>query len=914
MDENKHEVIIPFNHRALLYDVAENYGPTANTSMLNGRGGTGGGGGAAAGGEGGGASVPGVVNTNTLVEVGNKFLPRVFRHVLGEPPALAHAFTGILRCYSVFTEETVMAATVNGSGCGSLPYVSRASACLELATDSSARFNIALNASELKKTNQYAVALKTCEEQAPSYVRAIKVSFTVRPVITMLDDLDLSLYDDGDGGGGGGGGGDGGEEEYRGIPATADSAMVREATQANAAAASSAARGSNNEDITVGSLRLDTDSEATDRGDDDSVTTDDVDGSLVDVASLSDATDVNGSESCDWASVSDMVEVDANSEFDISWGQLKRARSFSGSISTLTDSGTRSSCNSSDSEDSVVGQGENHDSSLSHNSTLTKDTNSSASGDTVVLRASAASPVYANVQKKSLSVFNAEQRDGLSSVTAGPVTEQTGDSSVMTEGNGRLEDTCVGLPHDSSVRSVWNITPTVEEAKGSSPGLGDRSQGDLTRAAPCDIDGERLDVQPINWGDDNETESELLLDSNDSIMELHHTLRTESGESSTSTLERHPKPSAQPILASHPKLSTQSSAGSSSSSRSAVATSHPLLSARSSVQSEGSAQDLAIQRLEKALNDASNFLSVRGPPLSASGPALNASGPAPSASGPPLNADEPPQAGPTPPQRRGRPKLVDRRRSADEYISSTSRTSQHSSRDSLQKAGPSEASAQGSGVLHGNVAAGSSFTTLHPLPAASASASGRRTAEQPRPNPGYDTASRGTAAHHQSHSRIGGARPAARSEAAAHHQGDPRIDADWTAQKDATAHRQSDGQIDLDFVKTLGDKLMAVSRKTSLPKYQRLQPNRDTSGEDGVGVQDGLGQFQKKKKRPGSTAGPQVQYPGGGSANSSSSSRDDDWDGTAGARNAASETWGGVDSSQREVILDELDLLQEEAV
>ena len=887
--------------------------------MLNGRGGTGGGGGgAAAAAGGGGASVPGVVNTNTLVEVGNKFLPRVFRHVLGEPPALAHAFTGILRCYSVFTEETVMAATVNGSssGSGSLPYVSRASACLELATDSSARFNIALNASELKRTNEYAVALKTCEEQAPSYVRAIKVSFTVRPVITVLDDLDLSLYDDGDGGGGGDDGG--GEEECRGIPATADSATVREATQANAAAAISAARGSDNEDVTVGSLRLDTDSEATDRGDDDSVTTDDVDGSLVDVASLSDATDVNGSESCDWASVSDMVEVDANSEFDISWGQLKRARSFSGSISTLTDSGTRSSCDSSDSEDSVVGQGENHDSSLSHNSTLTKDTNSSASGDTVVLRASAASPVYANVQKKSLSVFNAEQRDGLSSVTAEPVTEQTGDSSVMTEGNGGLEDGCVGLPHDNSVRSVWNITPTVEEAKGSSPGLGDGSQGDLTRAAPCDIDGERLDIQPINWGDGNETESELLLDSNDSIMELHHTLRTESGESSTSTLDRHPKPSAQPILASHPKLSTQSSAGSagsSSSSRSAVATSHPLLSARSSVQSEGSAQDLAIQRLEIALNDASNFLSVRGPALSASGPALNASGPAPSASGPALNADEPPHAGPTPPPRRGRPKFVDRRRSADEYISSTSRTSQHSSRDSLQKAGPSGASAQGSGVLHGNVAAGSSFTTLHPLPAASASASGRRTAEQPRPNPGYDTASRGTAAHHQNHSRIDGARPAARSEAAANHQSDPRIDAYLTAEKDATAHRQSDGQIDLDFVKTLADKLMAVSKKTSLPKYQRLQPNRDTSGEDGVGVQDGRGQFQKKTKRPGSTAGQQVQYPGGGNANSSSSSsRDDDGDGASGARNAASETWGGVDLSQKAVILDELDLLQEEAV
>ena len=102
---------------------------------------------------------------------------------------------------------------------------------------------------------------------------------------------------------------------------------------------------------------------------------------------------------------------------------------------------------------------------------------------------------------------------------------------------------------------------------------------------------------------------------------------------------------------------------------------------------------------------------------------------------------------------------------------------------------------------------------------------------------------------------------------------------------------------------------MAVSRKSSLPKYQRLQAFRDLPGDDGSGIQDGRSQFRKKQQKPGSFAG----RPGGGSA--SSSSRDTDGDGASGAKNStSSEDQGSKDSSQKEVILDELDLLQEEAV
>ena len=903
LDENKHEVIIPFSHRALLYDVAENYGPPTtpttnnnNSNTLNGGGGKGGGGG------GSGHSIPGVVNTNTIVEVGNKYLPRVFRHILGDPPSLTHAFTGLLRCYSVFTEETVMAATV--SSAARMSCMSPASSCLELATDSSARFNIALNASELKRTYQYAVALKTCEEQAPSYVRAIKVSFTVQPVVTMLDDLlDPSpVY------------GDDGEEECGGIP-DADTATAQGAMQTSAAA-SFAAVGLGGEDVKAGEMHLDTDSEMTDRRhdermmiddvnddarEDDSVMTDDVDGSIMDTTSVSDATDINCGESFDGASVSDMVEVDANSEFDISWGELKRARSYSGSISTITNSGTRSSCSSSDSEDSVVEGQDNHDSSVSHDSTLTKDTNSSASGDTVVLRASSASPVYANVQKKSLSVFNAEQKDGLSGVTAEVKTEQTDGAIKITEGSGERGETCVGL-HDSSVRSVWNITPTVEEAKRSSRGFGDSSRSDLTRAVPCGVEGEG-DAQPICWGDGNEADSELLLDSNDSIMELHQTLRLESGESNTSTLERHPaKPSAQTSTASHPQLSSQSSVASVGSSHSTVVP-HPLLSSRSSVQSEGGAQDLAIQRLERALDEASNFIKSSGPP---------------------------PHAGPTPPPRRGRPKLADRNGSA-ETSSSPKKMSQRASRDSLHKAEPSHAAVPG-GFHPRNVAPGTSSVTCHSLPA-TASVADQRTAEHFRENSGYNQATQGkavhyqsdsridagrpaaggdaTAVHYQSDSRIDAGRPAVRGEAAAvHRQSDSKIVADGPAQKEAAHRGQNDGQIDLDFVKTLENKLMAVSRKSSLPKYQRLQAFRDLPGDDGSGIQDGRSQFRKKQQKPGFFAG----RPGGGSA-SSSSSRDTDGDGASGAKNStSSEDQASKDSSQKEVILDEFDLLQEEAV
>ncbi|KAK7495089.1 hypothetical protein BaRGS_00013729, partial [Batillaria attramentaria] len=383
VDESQHEVIIPFNHRALLFDVAENYGRSlgSQNSLKNAPGG---GGCEVRGGSVGelqnetpGPSVPGVVSTCTVVNAGNSCLPRVFRHVLGDPPALTEVFTGLLRCYSVFTEETVMAATMSRTNLASYAEVS---SCLELATDSAARFNIALNASDLKKTNQYNAALRTCEEQAPSYVRAIKTSFTVQPVVSDLEDVDFSLY-----------------ESLK--PVKTHSYTSLSGDSASDTDAGDKAVGSGEGDyVNIASLNRKTVDGETAPPDDcnESVTTDDLD-----YASAVETTSVSDAQSCDIASMSDVVEVEANSEFDISWGQLRRARSFTGSISSENSDSSHSQTihsDSEESEDSMVVKDDN--SSISQDSFINMDDNSSTSQDTVVLRQSRVpstqGPAYAN--------------------------------------------------------------------------------------------------------------------------------------------------------------------------------------------------------------------------------------------------------------------------------------------------------------------------------------------------------------------------------------------------------------------------------------------------------------------------------------------------------------------------------------
>nr|KAG5705321.1 hypothetical protein BaRGS_010772 [Batillaria attramentaria] len=383
VDESQHEVIIPFNHRALLFDVAENYGRSlgSQNSLKNAPGG---GGCEVRGGSVGelqnetpGPSVPGVVSTCTVVNAGNSCLPRVFRHVLGDPPALTEVFTGLLRCYSVFTEETVMAATMSRTNLASYAEVS---SCLELATDSAARFNIALNASDLKKTNQYNAALRTCEEQAPSYVRAIKTSFTVQPVVSDLEDVDFSLY-----------------ESLK--PVKTHSYTSLSGDSASDTDAGDEAVGSGEGDyVNIASLNRKTVDGDTAPPDDcnESVTTDDLD-----YASAVETTSVSDAQSCDIASMSDVVEVEANSEFDISWGQLRRARSFTGSISSENSDSSHSQTihsDSEESEDSMVVKDDN--SSISQDSFINMDDNSSTSQDTVVLRQSRVpstqGPAYAN--------------------------------------------------------------------------------------------------------------------------------------------------------------------------------------------------------------------------------------------------------------------------------------------------------------------------------------------------------------------------------------------------------------------------------------------------------------------------------------------------------------------------------------
>ncbi|XP_076462288.1 uncharacterized protein LOC143294727 [Babylonia areolata] len=824
VDENQHEVVIPFHHRALLFDVAESYGPPQSSGVSLG----------AADLQATVPSSPGVVHTNTIVTVGNKYLPRIFRHVLGELPALAQTFTGLLRCYSVFTEETVMAAAMCGSNLYSM---TQESSCLELATDSSAKFKIALNASELKKTHQYALALRTCEEQAPSYVRAIKTSFTVQPVLSELEDVDMSLYDTSQAR----------SEERPHVGSTKTQSSVPTSSVHSVA---------QNENSFTDALRLggeheaiDPRSDATEQtddvGDNESVMTDDVPNSVMDTASQSDATDFLYSD------VSDAGEVEANSEFDISWSLLKRARSFSGSASSLTDdSATSSTATDSESEDSIVAQ-ESLDSSVSHDSTLTKETTSTASEDTVVFRASAPSPVYANVPKK-LSVYNSEQNGDGSRVTEPPEVPsivQPNSIYVNSVDSTVLGNSVGSTMFDNSVRSVWNITPTVDGQHAGNVNYTTDERGSVLVPG----DDSRGAANPIWWGDvldsAHQDISQTSVDSRqrDSAVD----------QCGFSSLERSLENMEKPVAKHHPQLSLAPSFDGPTGLQSTHA-SHSLLSSKLSVRSEGSAQDLVIQRLERALNEASDFLNSTGPP-------------------------SPP---PALPPRKGKPFGV------NIHQVGSSGQDGAGSKNSLQVAPPCDVNVE-SGLSGTSPTVGSSLMAHTPL---SASASNQslpdhhtfppldhqalslhddKTQSNISSDFGYEHSNQGKTAHWQSVSHLDSDQGAHREDA-----------------------QQEEGQIDLDFVKTLGDRLMAVSRKSSLPKYQRLQPDVLMQSED----QEESRQFRKKQHRavPRSMAQDGAVSHDGEEADAANSRFTGNWD--------------CVESRQREAILTDLDLLEEEVV
>ncbi|KAH9499863.1 hypothetical protein Btru_076787 [Bulinus truncatus] len=144
LDEKDDETIIPLASEAICYEVAETYPET-------------------------GAEV---FRISSLVDVGNSKLPRVLQLVYGDPPVLNYSFTGILRCYSIFTEETILAAVLDPNK----------SMCLELTTDSVAKFRLALNESVIKRTVEYTNAHQLCDTFGPKFWTGIKVSFMLRPV------------------------------------------------------------------------------------------------------------------------------------------------------------------------------------------------------------------------------------------------------------------------------------------------------------------------------------------------------------------------------------------------------------------------------------------------------------------------------------------------------------------------------------------------------------------------------------------------------------------------------------------------------------------------------------------------------------------------------------------------------------
>ena len=807
-----------------------------------------------------------------------------------------------------------------------LSSMAQESSCLELATDSSARFRIALNGSELKKTNQYALALETCEELAPSYVRAIKTSFTV--VSVMGDVVDQSLP------------GQGGIKRGFGRDLVADYSSADSSFDDDDTPAPQLNTENN------GGLDHDNDDDrgsttTEDTQDTESVMTDDAVNSM----SFSDATDVMCSDGA-----SDVVEVEANSEFDFTWGKLKRARSFTGSISTLTDHSSNLSTDS-DSEDSMVAVDDN-DTNASHDSTLTNDTNSSRSEDTVVMRNSAPSPVYANVQKKTLSVYSTGGDDDLM------LNEQTGVSDIA-ESSTDFTQTWE-TQQDRTVRSVWNITPTAEELHPSQDGGSGRLLS--VTAENRNTSGDEGNG-PICWGDGADSHTDLLLDSDEAILQLQqqhaavaeqsdteeHTADGEQRDTLTkmshgnipdqpSVMELaqlsarsssesfiamdHSQLSPNPFTGSfsavnHKQLSTQSSTGSfnnmdharlsaktssgsfgaldrthfspqasmgslsakahtqlspkSSSGSSSVVNhaqlsvksstgsfkgsqstlpSHVPLSAKSSLHSEGSIQDLAIQRLEKALNEATLFLKSGGTPVSTSQP--------------------------VPPPRRGKSMFV-----SSGNVASPEPKTNVSSSESLERVRHNHTDGLDNSLSNQRSSTSVSFT--EPDHTATKN-SFQETAGVPQAYPADPAVQ---LSHHQSDSQINSARAAERE----------------------MAHHRSDGQIDMDFVKTLGDRLMAVSGKSSLPRYQRLYHDTDVPAPDDSETLNDHRQFRKKKQKAGMASTYQNQgQRRDGSAN--------DYEGTLPETTEVvfGEDWGDDDPSQREAILDDFDLLEEDIV
>ncbi|CAL1544274.1 unnamed protein product [Lymnaea stagnalis] len=157
LDEKDEDVVIPLSRRVMCYELAEEYPDDGER----------------------------VFRIAAPMTTGSSKFPRIFQLIHGEPPVLKYAFTGMIRCYSVFTEETILAATLDDPK----------SICLELATDSVARFRIGLNDAAIKRTCEYNNANQICDSFGPKFLTAIKVSFSLKPEFVGQDDVEMSSND-----------------------------------------------------------------------------------------------------------------------------------------------------------------------------------------------------------------------------------------------------------------------------------------------------------------------------------------------------------------------------------------------------------------------------------------------------------------------------------------------------------------------------------------------------------------------------------------------------------------------------------------------------------------------------------------------------------------------------------------------
>ena len=158
MDEKRDELLIPFKHRAVMYEVYDKRDKNPQ----------------------------GLVRIWQIAHEGEYHFPAIVRHVYGDPPALSYSFTGTLQLDSAFYEETVMASTLKND---IMP--------LEMKSESRVRFSIALNDADITRTSEYTSAIGACEGTAAEYVSRMKVAFVLKPEFPSMEDLNLSLYEAG---------------------------------------------------------------------------------------------------------------------------------------------------------------------------------------------------------------------------------------------------------------------------------------------------------------------------------------------------------------------------------------------------------------------------------------------------------------------------------------------------------------------------------------------------------------------------------------------------------------------------------------------------------------------------------------------------------------------------------------------